>query len=113
MRWTSCESRPRRRRSLRRSKSDESLDLRAVPRRDVSGRPLELQDVPWSQLFDPKTVAVVGASETEGTQQRRQWTQVRDRLGARGATVVPVHPTKSSILGTPTYPSVVDVPFDI
>lgn len=82
-----------------------------MPRLDLSGRPLELRNVNWEQLFAPKLVVVVGASETEGTQQRAQWIQVRDRLGARGATVVPVHPTKRTILGTPAYRSVLDVPF--
>ena len=52
---------------------------------DVSGRPLELRSIPWEKLFDPKTVAVVGASETEGTQQRHQWIQVRDRLASVSA----------------------------
>ena len=84
-----------------------------MTRRDVSGRPLELRQIEWAQLFDPKTVAVVGASETEGTQQRHQWVQVSERLGARGATVVPVHPTKDSILGTPAYKSVLDIPFPL
>ncbi|HSS10352.1 MAG TPA: acetate--CoA ligase family protein, partial [Acidimicrobiales bacterium] len=83
------------------------------PRTDVSGRRLELRSINWDTLFDPKSVAVVGASETEGTQQRAQWIQVRDRLTARGATVVPVHPNKETILGTPAYPSVRDIPFDV
>jgi acyl-CoA synthetase (NDP forming) len=30
-----------------------------------------------------------------------------------GAQVVPVHPTKSTIMGTPGFPSVADIPFDI
>ncbi len=83
------------------------------PPLDISGRPLQLRTIDWRSLFDPQTVAVVGASETEGTQQRAQWIQVRDRLGGRGATVVPVHPTKAAILGTPAYRSVLDVPFPI
>jgi acyl-CoA synthetase (NDP forming) len=87
----------------------------AQPSVDVSGRPIALRSIDWSTLFDPKTVAVVGASETEGTQQRAQWIQVRDRLGARGARVVPIHPTKATILGTPAYRSVLDVegPIDL
>jgi acyl-CoA synthetase (NDP forming) len=80
---------------------------------DVSGRPIELRSLDWTTLFEPRTVAVVGASETEGTQQRAQWIQVRDRLGARGATVIPVHPTRDAILGTPAYRSVLDIPIPI
>ncbi len=80
---------------------------------DLSGRPLHLRDVGWDALFAPRTVAVVGATDTEGTQQRAQWLQVHQRLGDRGATVVPVHPTKSEILGTPAYPSLTAIPFAV
>ena len=82
-------------------------------RTDASGRRLALREIEWTALFDPKTVAVVGASDSEGSQQRGQWVQVRDRLGARGATVIPVHPTKAEILGTPAYRSLLDVPLEI
>ena len=76
-------------------------------------QPLELRRVEWSRLFAPRRVVVIGASDTEGTQQRAQWTQVRDRLGARGADVVPVHASKPDILGTNAYPSILDVPGDV
>ena len=82
-------------------------------RRDVSGRALELRPIDWTRLFAPKRVAVIGATDTEGTQQRAQFMQTRERLGARGADVVPVHPTKAEILGTKAYRSVRDVPGDV
>ena len=85
----------------------------AASRVDLNGRPLQLRSVDWDALFAPHTVAVVGATDTEGTQQRAQWLQVHERLTARGATVVPVHPTKPEIMGTPAYPSISAVPFDI
>ncbi|MBX6390333.1 MAG: acetate--CoA ligase family protein [Frankia sp.] len=72
----------------------------------------ELRHVDWSRLFSPRTVAVVGASDTEGSQQRAQWTQVRERLSARGAEVFPVHPKKPEILGVRAYPSVSALPVD-
>ncbi|OAA27778.1 acyl-CoA synthetase (NDP forming) [Frankia sp. EI5c] len=74
--------------------------------------PARLRPVDWSRLFSPRVVAVVGATDTEGSPQRAQWTQVRERLGALGADVVPVHPKKSEILGVPAYPSVADLPAD-
>ncbi len=80
---------------------------------DVSGRALELRPVDWTRLFAPKRVVVIGATDTEGTQQRAQFTQTRDRLGARGADVVPVHPTKPDILGTKAYRTIADVPGDV
>jgi acyl-CoA synthetase (NDP forming) len=84
----------------------------ADPRLDVSGRRLALREIDWERFFAPREVIVVGATDTEG-QPRSQWIQIRDRLGARGARVTPVHPKKSEILGTPAYPSVTDVPFDV
>jgi acyl-CoA synthetase (NDP forming) len=56
---------------------------------------------------------VVGATDTPRTQQRAQWEQVHERLTARGAQVVPVHPTKEEILGVRAYRSVLDVPFAV
>ncbi|KPM54115.1 CoA-binding protein [Frankia sp. R43] len=71
-----------------------------------------LRQIDWSRLFSPRVVAVVGATDTEGSPQRAQWTQVRERLGALGADVVPVHPKKNDILGVRAYPSVAELPAD-
>jgi acyl-CoA synthetase (NDP forming) len=73
---------------------------------------LDLRAIDWDVLYRPQSVAVIGATDTAGA-PRNQWIQVRDRLGARGARVVPVHPTKSEILGSPAYPSVLDVPGEV
>ncbi|GGO72893.1 acetate--CoA ligase family protein [Nonomuraea cavernae] len=78
---------------------------------DVSGRPLALRTIDWQSLFAPETVAVIGATDTEGSPQRAQWNQARERLLARGTRAVhPVHPTKSAIGGVPAYRSVLDIP---
>ncbi len=71
-----------------------------------------LRHIDWSRLFTPRVVAVVGATDTEGSPQRVQWTQVRERLGALGADVIPVHPKKPEILGVKAYPSLADLPED-
>lgn len=89
------------------------VDGAGPDRKDLNGRPLAPRQVDWAALLEPRTVAVVGATDTAGTQQRAQWTQVHERLTARGATVVPVHPTKPDILGTPAYPSISAIPFDL
>ncbi|MET8407462.1 acetate--CoA ligase family protein [Streptomyces sp. NPDC005195] len=77
---------------------------------DVSGRPL-YADVPdLDRLFRPESVAVVGASDTEGrpntgiTRQLMSWAE---RVGAR---LHPVHPTRRSVFGLPCFPSVADLP---
>src|SRR3954447_2274048 len=80
---------------------------------DVSGRPLRLRDVDLDQFFRPRTVAVVGASDTEGkpntgiTRQLRAWA---DRVGA---TLYPINPGRETVFGIRCYPTVLDVPDDI
>ncbi|MFF5013700.1 acetate--CoA ligase family protein [Streptomyces sp. NPDC001165] len=77
---------------------------------DVGGRPL-YADVPdLARFFGPGSVAVVGASDTEGrpnagiTRQLLGWAE---RVGAR---VHPVHPTRPSVFGIPCSASVADLP---
>ena len=81
------------------------------PTRQVDA--LALRDIDWTRLFAPRRVVVIGATDTENTQPRAQFEQVRERMTARGADVVPVHPTKPDILGTTAYPSILDVPGDV
>ncbi|MFF4492215.1 acetate--CoA ligase family protein [Streptomyces sp. NPDC001544] len=77
---------------------------------DVSGRPLH-RDVPdLDRFFRPESVAVVGASDTEGrpnTGITRQLLSWAERVGAR---VHPVHPSRPSVFGIPCVPSVADLP---
>ncbi|MFE7973606.1 acetate--CoA ligase family protein [Streptomyces shenzhenensis] len=77
---------------------------------DVSGRPL-YTDVPdLDRFFRPRSVAVVGASDTEGrpnTGITRQLLSWAERVGAR---VHPVHPTRPAVFGLPCAASVADLP---
>ncbi|MCC3778025.1 acetate--CoA ligase family protein [Streptomyces sp. UNOB3_S3] len=77
---------------------------------DVSGRPL-FSDVPdLDRFFRPETVAVIGASESEGrpnTAITRQLIDWAERVGAR---VHPVHPTRTTVFGLPCHASVRDLP---
>ncbi|MFH7595784.1 acetate--CoA ligase family protein [Streptomyces racemochromogenes] len=77
---------------------------------DVSGRPLH-SDVPdLDRFFRPESVAVIGASDTEGrpnTGITRQLIAWADRVGAR---VHPVHPTRTTVFGLPCHPSVAELP---
>jgi acyl-CoA synthetase (NDP forming) len=80
---------------------------------DVSGRPLRLRDVDIDAFLNPKTIAVVGASEqsakpnTAMTRKFDQWSK------QHGATFYPVHPEYETVLGHPCYKSIFDVPGDI
>src|SRR5512138_1859844 len=59
-------------------------------------------------IFSPKSVAVVGATETPGSVGR---TIVWNLLSSSfGGTIFPVNPNRSSILGIKAYPSLTAVP---
>ncbi|MFD4557009.1 acetate--CoA ligase family protein [Streptomyces sp. NPDC058469] len=77
---------------------------------DVSGRPLYAGVPDLDRFFRPESVAVIGASDTEGrpntgiTRQLMAWAQ---RVGAR---LHPVHPTRATVFDVPCFPSVTDLP---
>ncbi|MEU9730717.1 acetate--CoA ligase family protein [Streptomyces sp. NPDC048002] len=77
---------------------------------DVSGRPLHAAVPDLDRFFRPESLAVIGASDTEGrpntgiTRQLLAWSE---RVGAR---LHPVHPTRASVFGIPCSPSVADLP---
>lgn len=63
---------------------------------------------PLAPLFAPRTVAVVGASEREGSVGRTLlWNLIRHPFGG---TVYPVNPRRHSVLGIQAYPSVAAIP---
>ncbi|MGW4781322.1 acetate--CoA ligase family protein [Streptomyces filamentosus] len=67
---------------------------------DVSGRALYAGVPDLDRFFRPRSVAVVGASDTEGrpnTGITRQLLAWAERVGAR---LVPVHPTRTAVFGT-------------
>ncbi|MET9496684.1 acetate--CoA ligase family protein [Streptomyces sp. NPDC006552] len=78
--------------------------------RDVSGRPLHADVPDLDRFFRPESVAVVGASDTEGrpnaglTRRLLSWAE---RVGAR---LYPVHPTREAVFGLPCFPSVAQLP---
>jgi acetyltransferase len=59
-------------------------------------------------FFAPKSVAVIGATETPNTVGRTLlWNLVTSPFGG---TVYPVNPKRSSVLGVKAYPSISDIP---
>src|ERR1700712_3413601 len=84
-----------------------------APDVDVSGRPLHLRNVDIGAFLHPKTIAVIGASETSAkpnTAMTRKFSQWAEK---NGATFYPVHPERETVLGKPCYKSVFDIPGDI
>ncbi|MFF4750555.1 acetate--CoA ligase family protein [Streptomyces sp. NPDC002514] len=77
---------------------------------DVSGRPLHADVPDLDRFFRPRSVAVIGASDTEGrpnTGITRQLLAWAERVGAR---VHPVHPTRPAVFGIPCAATVAGLP---
>jgi acetyl coenzyme A synthetase (ADP forming)-like protein len=64
-----------------------------------------------ARLLQPRSIAVVGASRTEGTIGHEVLRNILS--GGFTGAVYPINPTASSIAGAQAYPSVLDVPDDI
>src|SRR6266511_2273004 len=80
---------------------------------DVSGRSLRLRDVDLDTFLHPRTVAVIGASETSRKPNAVMTSRIKAWSDAHGATFFPVHPVYDTVLGARCYPTVEDVPGDI
>lgn len=84
------------------SKKNDSLVI--DPARDI----FRFGDDPLDYIFSPKTVAVIGATETKGSVGRTVlWNLVTNLFGG---VVFPVNHKRSSVLGIKAYPSIADVP---
>ncbi|WP_406142482.1 acetate--CoA ligase family protein [Streptomyces sp. NBC_01089] len=77
---------------------------------DVSGRPVYAPVPDLDRFFRPGSVAVIGASDADGrpnTGITRQLIAWSERVGA---TLHPVHPTRTTVFGLPCSPTVADLP---
>ncbi|MCP5101069.1 MAG: bifunctional acetate--CoA ligase family protein/GNAT family N-acetyltransferase [Chloroflexi bacterium] len=69
---------------------------------------LRYDDNPLNVIFAPKSVAVIGASEREGSVGRTiVWNLMSTSFGGM---IFPVNPKRKSILGIKAYPSIAEVP---
>src|SRR6478609_4882653 len=66
---------------------------------DRTGRPTALRDLDLDRFFAPSTVAVLGASGTEGRPTTGMWRQIRRWAEQAGAAVHPVNPKFAVIFG--------------
>jgi acyl-CoA synthetase (NDP forming) len=80
---------------------------------DVTGRPTQLRDVDLGRFFRPRSVAVIGASDTDRRPNTAMWRKLRAWGEAFGATVIPVNPNRDTLDGLTCYKSIGDVPGDI
>jgi acetate---CoA ligase (ADP-forming) len=79
----------------------------------VSGRALELRDVDLDRFLHPRTVAVIGASETPRKPNTAMTSKIKSWADAHGATFYPVHPSYETVLGERCVATVFDVPGDL
>ncbi|MCK8434391.1 acetate--CoA ligase family protein [Streptomyces sp. D2-8] len=77
---------------------------------DVSGRPLHAGVPDLDRFFRPRSVAVIGASDTEGRPRTGVTRQLIDWAERVGARLYPVHPSRPSVFGIPCSPSVAGLP---
>jgi acetyltransferase len=85
--------------------------MSASVRPDLAHDLLRQERGPLDVFFAPKTVAVVGATETVGSVGRTVlWNLISSPFGG---TVFPVNPKRPSVLGIKAYKTVADVPAKI
>ena len=67
------------------------------------------------RFFAPRSIAVIGASATPGSQSAGLWRKIRAWGGEHGARVVPVNPGRDEIDGVRCFRSILDVegPIDL
>ena len=80
---------------------------------DVTGRPIALRSIDLDVFFRPRTVAVIGASDTPGRPNTAMTRRVRAWSEAAGAAFHPVNRNRTEVDGLPCLPSLADVPGDI
>lgn len=79
-----------------------------VPDREPAHDIFRRRGHPLDVFFSPKTVALIGATEAEGSVGR---TILKNLVGSPfGGVVFPVNPKRPSVLGIQAYPSVSDLP---
>jgi acyl-CoA synthetase (NDP forming) len=80
---------------------------------DVTGRPTALRELDLDVFFHPKTVAVIGASDTARRPNTAMWRKIRTWAENAGASAHPVNPNRDEIDGVRCFPTVLDVPGDL
>ena len=69
---------------------------------------LRVDRQPLGAIFNPETVAIIGATDREGSVGRTLlWNLISSPFGG---TVYPVNPRRRSVLGIRAYPSIKDIP---
>ena len=90
--------------------SSDALDAQQSPS-DPSYDLVKRQRRPLDAIFDPQTVAVIGATDAPGSVGRTlMWNLLSNPFGG---TIFPVNPNRDQALGVKAYPSVDAVPAEV
>ncbi|NKE70008.1 bifunctional acetate--CoA ligase family protein/GNAT family N-acetyltransferase [Candidatus Manganitrophus noduliformans] len=82
--------------------------IKPIPEREPAHDIFRRRHHPLDVFFSPRTVALIGATESEGSVGR---TILRNLIGNPfGGVVFPINPKRSSVLGIKAYPSIAQVP---
>src|SRR5688500_4551905 len=84
-----------------------------MDRTDVSGRPARLRSIDFDRFFRPRSLAVIGASATEGRPNTGVWRRLVAWSAEVGAAIHPVGPGRGQVDGITCSPSILDVPGDV
>ncbi len=84
-----------------------------MPRTDLTGRPVALRELDLDAFFHPRTLLVLGASDTPGKPTTALTRKLKAWADAHGATFWPVNPNRSHVDGIACARSVTDVPGEI
>ncbi len=82
-------------------------------KRDVTGRAIGLRDVDLERLLHPKTIAVVGASDSPGSQSALNWRMIKGWSDGLGRRVLAVNPNRESVGGDRCFARLTDITDDV
>jgi acyl-CoA synthetase (NDP forming) len=94
-------------------KLDQALASTKGPRVPAAASDIATPAPDLDRLFRPRTVAVVGASDTPDRPATLNWRRVQAWAGRVGGRAIPVNPNRPTVDGVATYPSIVDVPDEV
>ena len=77
---------------------------------DVTGRPLALRDVDLDRFLHPRSVAVIGASETPRKPNTAMTARLARWASENGAAFLPIHPVYDEVQGARCYRSIAEAP---
>lgn len=80
---------------------------------DVTGRPTALRELDLDRFFRPRSVAVVGASDTAGKPTSAMTRKIRAWSETFGASFFPVNPNRDTVDGLACLKSITEVPGDV